>query len=116
MLETSKDFLFIILAFCILWLTIFVSWILYYVIRIFKNTSSVIGKAQNTVEKLDEFIESFKHKVEKSTSGLLILGELAKQGMSFMEKRKSYKEDKDIQDDTQEDEPKKKRRIFKKKM
>jgi len=111
MLETSKDFLFIVLAFCILWLTIFVSWILYYVIRIFRNTSSVIGKVQDTVEKLDDFIENFKNKVEKSTSGLMILGELAKQGMNFVENRKCGKKDEDVQDEK----PKKRKGILRRK-
>ncbi len=111
MLETSKDFLFIILAFCILWITIFVSWILYYIIRIFKNTSNVISKVQETVEKLDEVIDRFKNKVEKSTSGLMILGELAKQGMDFMEKRKGGKEG-EVEEEVK---PKKRKKIIRRK-
>lgn len=88
MLETSKDFLFIILAFCALWLTIFLSWLMYYIIKIFRNTSRVIDRANETVNKVDDFIDSIKARLEKSTSHLVLLGELVRKGMDFMEKRK----------------------------
>ena len=49
MLETSKDFLFIVLAFCILWVTIFISWILFYVIKIFRNSSKAVEMVQEAI-------------------------------------------------------------------
>lgn len=88
MLETSKDFLFIVLGFCALWLTIFFSWLMYYIIKIFRSTSHIISKATEVLDKIDDFIESIKAKAEKSASHLVILGELAKKGIDFMEKKK----------------------------
>lgn len=88
MLETSKDFLFIVLAFSILWLTIFISWLLYYIIKIFRNTSRVIDRVNETISKIDSFVDLVKAKVEKSTSHLVLLGEIIKQGMDFMERKK----------------------------
>lgn len=88
MLETSKDFLFIILAFCALWLTIFFSWLFYYIIKIFKGASNIIGRAADVVNKVDNFVDLMKAKAEKSASHLVILSELAKKGIDFMEKRK----------------------------
>ncbi len=92
MLETSKDVLFIILAFCILWLTIFVSWLLYYLIKMFREA----GKAIDTAY---EFIDSLKEKLEKSTSHLLLIAELLKKGMDFMKERKNeeYKKETALQ-------------------
>lgn len=93
MLETSKDFLFIILAFCILWLTIFFSWILFYIIKIFKNSSRIIDKAQGVVDKADDFVETIKKRFDKSAAGFSFLGEMAKHGMDFVNKKCEEKAD-----------------------
>lgn len=87
MLDTSKDVLFIVLAFCVLWLTVFISWLLFYLIKVFRSASKTIDKTQETIKMIDSFVNSLKDKINKSTSHLLLLGELAKQGMNFMDKR-----------------------------
>ena len=88
MLETSKDVLYIVLSFCVLWLTIFLSWLLYYIIKVFRNANKAINKTWETVEKIDDFVDVFKEKLNRSTSNLLFLAELAKQGMEFMRRKK----------------------------
>ncbi len=110
MLDTSKDVLFIVLAFCVLWLTVFISWLLFYLIKVFRSASKTIDKTQETIKMIDDFVNSLKEKITKSTSHLLLLGELAKQGMSFMDKRMHSNSD----DDNQESRPKRKKRATKK--
>ncbi len=86
MLETSKDFFYIILAFSILWLTIFVSWILYYLIKIFREADKMVKNAMNTIEKVDNFVDTFKEKILHSSSNLMLLVELIKQGAKLLDR------------------------------
>ncbi|MBT4277401.1 hypothetical protein HOD96_01500 [Candidatus Falkowbacteria bacterium] len=91
MLETSKDVLYIILAFCVLWLTIFLSWLMFYIIKIFRNTNKIINQATETISKVDRFVDAFKGKLESSTSNLMLLADLARQGMEFVGKKRGGK-------------------------
>ena len=52
-IETSKDLLYVVLAFCVLWLTVFLSWLLYYVIAIVRDAESLIKQVKGAVEKVD---------------------------------------------------------------
>ena len=76
MLETSKDLLYIVIAFCILWLTAFICWLLYYMISIIGNVRKVVKTVQDKVEKVEEVIELVKKKIESSATylGLIVEG------------------------------------------
>ena len=88
MLETSKDVLYIILAFSVLWITVFLSWLLFHLIKIFRSTGKIINKATETINKIDNFVDIFKAKLESSTSNLMLLADLARQGVAFIGKKK----------------------------
>jgi hypothetical protein len=53
-IETSKDLLFVVLAFCVLWLTVFISWLLYYVIAIVRDAESLVRQVRGAVTKIDQ--------------------------------------------------------------
>ncbi|MCD4705531.1 hypothetical protein K8R61_00430 [bacterium] len=93
MLETSKDVLYIILAFSILWLTVFISFILYYIVRIFRTAGKIINKTENTISKIDDLVDFLKSKIGKSTSHLILLAELIKQGMNLVQDKKDDSSD-----------------------
>ena len=78
MLENSKDLLNLVIAFCILWLTIFICWMIYYVALIFKRIHEVMEKVTNALEAVTEFFTKAKDRLEKATSSLTILLELGK--------------------------------------
>jgi len=42
LIESSKDLLYIVLAFCLLWLTVFLSWLLYYLIAIVRDAEHLV--------------------------------------------------------------------------
>ena len=92
MLETSKDVLYIILAFSILWLTVFISFMIYYLIKIFRSADKIISRTENTISKVDDLVDFLKDKIKKSTSHLILLAELIKQGMKLLQDRKEKKE------------------------
>lgn len=72
MLGTSKDVLYIVLSFCIIWLTVFLCWILYYAGKILKDASQIVEEFRLRLQLLTEAIGYIRGKVE-SISSLLTL-------------------------------------------
>ncbi len=66
MLETSLDLLYIIIAFCVLWLTIFTSWWLFYVIMIMRRAYQITTSIKKKLKMLDDLTKSAKDKLENT--------------------------------------------------
>ncbi|NQU77091.1 hypothetical protein HQ544_00145 [Candidatus Falkowbacteria bacterium] len=66
--ETSKDLLFVVIAFCILWVTIFVCWILYYMIMTAKRVNDTVKATKDKIDKIGELIELLKTKINEGAS------------------------------------------------
>jgi len=64
MLETSKDILYLVVAFCILWFTVFLCWTLYYVVRILKNANEIVEEFRARLQILTDAINYVRGKVE----------------------------------------------------
>ncbi len=75
MLETSKDILLLVIAFCILWLTCFISWGLYYIIMMLREVNSIFGDVRRRLEAIDRFIKTFTDKMERTTNSFELLME-----------------------------------------
>jgi uncharacterized protein YoxC len=74
MLETSKDILFLVIAFCVLWLTVFLCWMLYYIMRILKNANQIVEEFRTRLQILTEAIDYLRGKVENIHSLLNVAG------------------------------------------
>src|SRR3989344_1482866 len=70
MFETSQDILYVVISFCVLWATVFLCWMLYYVVRILKNANQIIEEFRVRLQTLSEAISYIRGKVEHM-SGLL---------------------------------------------
>ena len=88
MLETSKDLFFVVLAFAILWLSFFLGWLLYYVIKTLRTFYRVVDKIATTVDKVDALVDDAKDKLKRSSTYLGLVLELAKDFLQS-KKRKS---------------------------
>lgn len=64
MIESSKDILYLVIAFCVLWVTVFLCWMLYYVMKILKNASQIIEEFRSRLQVLTEAIDYLRGKVE----------------------------------------------------
>lgn len=64
MIETSKDILYLVIAFCVLWLTVFLCWVFYYIVKILKNTNRVVEEFRSRLQLLTETINYVRGKVE----------------------------------------------------
>ncbi len=68
MFETSKDVLYIVLSFCIIWVTVFLCWMFYYVTRILRNTSEIVEEFRVRLQVLLEAVNYIRSKVEVISS------------------------------------------------
>jgi hypothetical protein len=71
MLETSKDLLFVILAFCFLWLTVFMCWALYYIVVMLKNFSRMTISVREKLESGSNHVAVIAESVIKMVGFLM---------------------------------------------
>lgn len=89
MLETSKDLLYIVLAICVLWLTVFFSWGMYHIIGMLRNMNRVTNSVREKIELIDNILKLVKDKLEHGTSQMSIIADSAIKLVGFiMEKQK----------------------------
>lgn len=69
----SQDILYLVLAFCVLWLTIFLIWFIYYLIVTIRQFYQVTRDMKRRVDQVDEVIRMAKEKIEHSASYLSII-------------------------------------------
>lgn len=93
MIETSKDLLYVVLAFSVLWLTIFLSWMLYYVIMMLRQTNQAIKHFREKMEKVSQAMEKIKEKFENTSAYLGLIGKAVEKMVEFIgeKKKKSRK-------------------------
>ncbi len=70
MFETSKDILYLVISFCVLWTTVFLCWMFYYVMRLLRNANQIIEEFRVRLQSLTEAINYIRGKVEHM-SGLM---------------------------------------------
>ena len=78
-----------VISFCILWFTIFLWWLFYYLIVIMRDVKDMVHGATRGIKKLEELAETLKDKIEKWASYLSVVGEVVKTAMVFVNKKKS---------------------------
>ena len=81
--ESSKDILYLVISFCVLWITVFLCWLLYYAMRILRSTNQIVEEFRMRLQALTDTINYIRGKVE-NISGLLTL---AKGGVSGLAKK-----------------------------
>lgn len=105
MLENSKDLLYIVLSFCILWLTVFLCWLIYYMVSILRGASNMIEEMRERFRGIEEAIRGMRDKMEHATASFAFVSEgIIKLIQYFVSKKKN------IEDEIEEIEEKKKRK------
>lgn len=75
LINNSRDLLNVVLCFCVLWLTIFIAWFIYYLAMIMRQFFYIVKETRQKINKIDEVIGAFKEKIEHSASYLMLIGE-----------------------------------------
>ena len=70
MFQSSQDLLYIVLAFCILWFTIFLCWALYYVIMFMRDVRNTSEAVRDTARGIKEKLNSFGTAAAVAVTGL----------------------------------------------
>lgn len=83
LIESSKDLLFVVLAFCVLWLTVFISWLLYYIISILRDTEALVSQVREAVGKIEEVAQSAHEKMERSAASFTLVAQALKELISW---------------------------------
>jgi len=73
MFETSKDILFLVIAFCVLWVTVFLCWVFYYVMRILRNANHIVEEFRSKLQALTDAINYIRGKVEHISDGMSLV-------------------------------------------
>jgi len=66
MLNNSLDLLYIVIAFCILWFTIFTCWWIFYVIMTIRRVYQVINSIRRKLKALEDLSKQAKDRFEKT--------------------------------------------------
>lgn len=91
MLETSKDLLFVTLAFCLLWLTIFLSWLMYYFISIIRDVSRLTGRVTTIVERVDSMTRTIHDKLESGAASFSLAATAVKEVIGWAMRERAAK-------------------------
>lgn len=87
----AKDVLLIVLAFCALWFTAFVCWLVYQVATILKNVNDVVSEVHNTLGKMERAITGIKGRFDHAVSGLMLAIDGGQKIMDLLGKQKAKK-------------------------
>jgi hypothetical protein len=88
MIETTKDILYIVIAFCVLWFTIFLCWAIYYVAMILREFKKLAFDARKKIELVENILLAVKEKIENTSSHMKLLVETALNVAEFIKDRK----------------------------
>ncbi|PIX62025.1 hypothetical protein CO057_04215 [Candidatus Uhrbacteria bacterium CG_4_9_14_0_2_um_filter_41_50] len=69
MIETT-DIFYIVLAFCVLWVTAFVCWFIYQITSVLKSVNDLMRELKWQVEKVEQALQGIKSKFELGSGHL----------------------------------------------
>ena len=88
MIASSQDLLFLVLAFCALWITIFLCWALYYLIAILRDAKWAVAETREKVEQAGRLIDTIEEKVHSSGTYFGLIARAVTQFVEHMQKRR----------------------------
>ncbi len=94
MFATSSDILNLILSICILALTFFLCWGIFYFVVAVQKWYRITKKVEKGVEDVESIISTVKEKLNGSAAYLLTLGDVAKKIFDHVKERQEEKKDK----------------------
>lgn len=92
MFATSLDVLNLVLAVCVAVLTFFLCWAIYYFIASVQRINRITKRIEGGVAKAEELVNIAKDKLKNSSAYFMILGEIAKKAMEFVQEKRASKE------------------------
>lgn len=91
MFSTSIDILNLVLAVCIVFLSFFLCWAIYYFVVSAQMIHRLVKRIELGVTKVEGVIETAQDKLRNSSAYFMILGEIAKKAMEFVQEKRAEK-------------------------
>lgn len=91
MFSTSIDILNLVLAVCIICLSFFLCWAIYYFVVSAQMIHRLIKRVEFGVAKVEDVIETAQDKLRNSSAYFMILAEIAKKAMEFVKEKRAEK-------------------------
>jgi len=89
----SKDILFFVLAFCVLWFTLFLSWLIWQVASILKNVNDAVSDARDAISLMEKAITAIREKFDHATSVFAVVGKGIERVVEYaIDKKRESKE------------------------
>ncbi len=90
---TPNDILYLVLSFCVLWLTAALFWFVWQAAQILRNVNSAVDEARERIEKIEQAITGIRSRFDSMTAPASLLFEGAKKVIEYaMDKRRDRKE------------------------
>lgn len=64
MFTNSKDILFLVISFCVLWVTFFLCWMFYYLMRLLRNANEVVEEFRVRLQTLLDTVNNIRSKID----------------------------------------------------
>lgn len=79
----TLDILYIVLAFCALWLTVFLCWLLWQASTALKNINDLFAEAQEKLDRMEQALSGMSKRFELVGMSLGVVGEGIRKAMEF---------------------------------
>lgn len=88
MFSSSNDILNLVLSICLVALTFFLCWAIYYFVASVQRIHNIIKRVESGLTKAEEIMDIARDKLKNSTAYFMILGEIAKKAMEFVNEKR----------------------------
>lgn len=87
---TPLDILYIVLAFCALWLTAAIFWMIWQIASMLRNVNEAIEEGREVMNKVESALSGIRSKFDSTASSLGHVVELAMKGVGYVIEKKMY--------------------------
>ncbi|MEK7614842.1 MAG: hypothetical protein AAB431_00465 [Patescibacteria group bacterium] len=85
---TPLEILYIVLAFCALWLTAAIFWFIWQIATLLRNVNDAIEEGREIMNKVESALTGIQNKFDSVTSSLGSVVKLAAKGVEYMVEKK----------------------------
>jgi hypothetical protein len=85
------DVLYIVLAFCTLWLTAGIFWIIWQIATVIRTVNMAVGQVQETMSKMEEAITGIRSKFDHTSASLGAVVHTATKAVEYLIERRTKK-------------------------
>lgn len=90
---SPSEILFLVLSFCVLWLTAALFWFIWQAAQILRNVNTVVDEAREKIGMIERAVTGMRNRLDAMTAPATILMEGAKKVIEYaMEKRRDRKD------------------------